>query len=176
MPSKQQGYTNGTFKCLLIANNITLLSKEVGLLLLFLLFLLLLFLLVVLLLLSFLLLLFHTRATSIILNLSILLLIPLFILLLCNFFSQVTPSITGDDVAKCKKFAKQKGDVFAMLSKSLAPSIHGHEYIKQALLCQVSLAPTCTPTSLIAPPNAPSTAAGRCREEPGQRHQTEGRH
>jgi len=77
MPGKQNGYTNGTFKCLLIANNVALLSKE------------------------------------------------------------VTPSITGEDVAKCKKFAKQKGDVFAMLSKSLAPSIHGHEYIKQALLCQL---------------------------------------
>jgi len=77
MPGKQNGYTNGTFKCLLIANNVALLSKE------------------------------------------------------------VTPSITGEDVAKCKKFAKQKGDVFAMLAKSLAPSIHGHEYIKQALLCQL---------------------------------------
>ena len=77
MPGKQNGYTNGTFKCVLIANNVALLSKE------------------------------------------------------------VTPSITGEDVAKCKKFAKQKGDVFAMLAKSLAPSIHGHEYIKQALLCQL---------------------------------------
>merc|ERR1719225_1886124 len=76
MPGKQNGYTNGTFKCLLIANNIALLSKE------------------------------------------------------------VTPSITGEDVAKCKKFAKAK-DVFSMLAKSLAPSIHGHEYIKQALLCQL---------------------------------------
>merc|ERR1719370_473315 len=77
MPGKQNGYTNGTFKCVLIANNVALLSKE------------------------------------------------------------VTPSITGEDVAKCKKFAKQKGDVFAMLAKSLAPSIHGHEFIKQALLCQL---------------------------------------
>jgi len=77
MPGKQNGYTNGTFKCVLIANNVALLSKE------------------------------------------------------------VTPSITGEDVGKCKKFAKQKGDVFAMLAKSLAPSIHGHEYIKQALLCQL---------------------------------------
>jgi len=77
MPGKKNGYTNGTFHCVLIANNVALLSKE------------------------------------------------------------VTPIITGEDVAKCKKFAKQKGDVFAMLSKSLAPSIHGHEYIKQALLCQL---------------------------------------
>merc|ERR1712240_323440 len=77
MPGKQNGYTNGTFKCVLIANNVALLSKE------------------------------------------------------------VTPVITGEDVAKCKKFAKQKGDVFALLSKSLAPSIHGHAYIKQALLCQL---------------------------------------
>jgi len=77
MPGKQNGYTNGTFKCVLISNNVALLSKE------------------------------------------------------------VTPIITGEDVAKCKKFAKQKGDVFKMLSKSLAPSIHGHDYIKQALLCQL---------------------------------------
>merc|ERR1719300_1454075 len=77
MPGKQNGYTNGTFKCVLIANNVVLLSKE------------------------------------------------------------VTPNITGDDVLKCKKFVKQKGDVFAMLAKSLAPSIHGHEYIMQALLCQL---------------------------------------
>ena len=71
MPGKQNRYTSGTFKCLFIANNIALLSKE------------------------------------------------------------VTHSITGDDVAKCKK---QKGDTFTMLGKSLAPWIHGHEYIKQALL------------------------------------------
>ena len=44
--------------------------------------------------------------------------------------------ITGDDVQKCKKIAKQKkGSIFSLLSKSLAPSIHGHEYVKKALLC-----------------------------------------
>ena len=44
--------------------------------------------------------------------------------------------ITGDDVQKCKKVAKQKkGSIFNLLSKSLAPSIHGHEYVKKALLC-----------------------------------------
>merc|ERR1711892_1477824 len=43
----------------------------------------------------------------------------------------------GEDVQKCKKFSKQKGSVFSILAKSLAPSIHGHEYIKRALLCQL---------------------------------------
>merc|ERR1719464_1988464 len=77
LPGKQGGFTSGSFRTVLIANNVVLLSKE------------------------------------------------------------VTPNITGEDVQKCKKFSKQKGNVFQMLAKSLAPSIHGHEYIKQALLCQL---------------------------------------
>jgi len=77
MPGKQGGFTTGTFRTVLIANNVALISKE------------------------------------------------------------VTPNITGEDVQKCKKFSKQKGSVFSILSKSLAPSIHGHEYIKKALLCQL---------------------------------------
>lgn len=77
MPGKQGGYTSGTFRTLLISNNVSLLSKE------------------------------------------------------------VTPNITGEDVQKCKKFSKQKGNVFEILSKSLAPSIHGHEYIKKAMLCML---------------------------------------
>lgn len=77
MPNKQQGYTGGTFRTVVIANNVTLLSKE------------------------------------------------------------VTPNISGDDVRECKNFSKQKGNVFNMLAKSLAPSIHGHEYVKQALLCML---------------------------------------
>ena len=77
MPGKKGGYTSGSFRTVLIANNVVLLSKE------------------------------------------------------------VTPNITSEDVQKCKKFSKQKGNVFEMLSKSLAPSIHGHEYIKKALLCQL---------------------------------------
>ena len=71
LPNKQQGYTGGTFRTVVIANNITLLSKE------------------------------------------------------------VTPNITGKDVHECKKFSKQKGSVFDILSKSLAPSIHGHEFVKK---------------------------------------------
>merc|ERR1740129_2069680 len=77
LPGKQGGVTTGTFRTILITNQVTLMSKE------------------------------------------------------------VTPNITGDDVQKCKKFSKQKGDVFEMLAKSLAPSIHGHEYIKKALLCML---------------------------------------
>jgi len=77
LPGKQGGFTSGTFRTIVIANNVRLMSKE------------------------------------------------------------VTPNITGEDVQKCKKFSKQKGNVFDMLSKSLAPSIHGHEYIKKALLCML---------------------------------------
>merc|ERR1712127_742115 len=44
----------------------------------------------------------------------------------------------GEDVKKIKKFAHQKqGDVFDILASSLAPSIHGHEYIKKAVLCML---------------------------------------
>lgn len=75
MPSKQQNYTNGTFRTIVIANNISQLSKE------------------------------------------------------------ATPSITREDVARCKKLARSKENMFELLAKSLAPSIHGHEYIKKAVLC-----------------------------------------
>lgn len=74
LPNKKMGYTTGTFRTVLISNNIQLLSKE------------------------------------------------------------VSPQISVDDVKKCKKFSKQK-DVFEILAHSLAPSIHGNEYIKKAILC-----------------------------------------
>ncbi|KAG8178125.1 hypothetical protein JTE90_020830 [Oedothorax gibbosus] len=74
LPSKKMGYTSGTFRTILIANNIKLLSKE------------------------------------------------------------VSPQISVDDVKKCKKFSKQK-NVFDILAHSLAPSIHGNEFIKKAILC-----------------------------------------
>jgi DNA replication licensing factor MCM3 len=45
---------------------------------------------------------------------------------------------TTEDVKKIKKFAHQKGqDVFDVLASSIAPSIHGHEYIKKAVLCML---------------------------------------
>ncbi|XP_066532620.1 MCM3 minichromosome maintenance deficient 3 (S. cerevisiae), like [Hoplias malabaricus] len=76
LPAKQGGFTSGTFKTILLANNVKLMSKE------------------------------------------------------------IVPTFSADDVAKIKKFCKSHSkDVFEHLSRSLAPSIHGHEYIKKAILC-----------------------------------------
>jgi len=78
LPSKNNGFTNATFKTILIANNVQILNKEVDFL------------------------------------------------------------FTSEDVKKIKKFAHQKqGDVFDILASSLAPSIHGHDYIKKAVLCML---------------------------------------
>ncbi|KAH8339659.1 hypothetical protein KR074_001955 [Drosophila pseudoananassae] len=74
LPGKRGGYTSGTFKTVLLANNISLLSKESNL------------------------------------------------------------DISREDIMLCKKLAKNN-DIFELLSKSLAPSIHGHAYVKQAILC-----------------------------------------
>jgi len=41
--------------------------------------------------------------------------------------------LTGDDIKVMKKLAK-KNDVFDIVSRSIAPSIFGHEYIKKALV------------------------------------------
>lgn len=42
--------------------------------------------------------------------------------------------VTRDEINICKKLAKNN-DIFDLLAKSLAPSIHGHEYVKKAILC-----------------------------------------
>jgi len=76
LPSKRQGFTPGTFRTILIANNIKVMSKE------------------------------------------------------------VQPNFSPEDLTKIKKFSRSKSeDVFELLAKSLAPSIHGHNYIKKAILC-----------------------------------------
>ncbi|KAG8442095.1 hypothetical protein GDO86_011042 [Hymenochirus boettgeri] len=78
LPSKQGGFTSGTFRTILLANYIKMMSKEIA------------------------------------------------------------PTFSADDVAKIKKFCKAHSkDIFEHLSKSLAPSIHGHEYIKKAILCML---------------------------------------
>ncbi|XP_058823410.1 DNA replication licensing factor Mcm3 [Topomyia yanbarensis] len=74
LPGKQGGYTTGTFRTIVIANNVSQLNKE------------------------------------------------------------STLSVTREEINLCKKLAKNN-DIFELLSKSLAPSIHGHEYVKKAILC-----------------------------------------
>ena len=75
LPFKQGGYTSGSFRTILIAAHVILLSKE------------------------------------------------------------VTPTFSARDVAKIKRFAKSPHhDPFELLAKSLAPSIHGHVFVKKAVL------------------------------------------
>ncbi|CAK1543804.1 unnamed protein product [Leptosia nina] len=77
LPSKQGSFTAGTFRTILIANNITQINKDMNL------------------------------------------------------------NVSLKDVKLCKHLVKSTSDVFELLSKSLAPSIHGHDYIKKAILCQL---------------------------------------
>ena len=77
LPGKQGGYTSGTFKTVLLANNLI-----------------------------------HRQNDDV-------------------------PTISSEDVSKCKNLAKKRKSVFDLLSKSLAPSIHGHDYVKKALLCML---------------------------------------
>ncbi|XP_069014841.1 DNA replication licensing factor MCM3 [Embiotoca jacksoni] len=51
---------------------------------------------------------------------------------------EVSPYFSADDVAKIRNFCRTRSiDVFDQLARSLAPSIHGHEYIKKAILCML---------------------------------------
>ncbi|XP_075454704.1 DNA replication licensing factor MCM3 isoform X2 [Ascaphus truei] len=63
------------------------------------------------------------------------------ILIACNVIQmskEVNSVFSADDVAKIKRFSKSRSkDIFDQLSRSLAPSIHGHDYIKKAILCML---------------------------------------
>lgn len=49
---------------------------------------------------------------------------------------EVAMSLTDQDVKACQKLSRtRKFDVFTRLANSLAPTIHGHERVKKALLC-----------------------------------------
>lgn len=76
LPNKQGAFTAGTFRTILIANNITQINKELNM------------------------------------------------------------NLTREDIKVCKRLVKRNNvDIFDLLGKSLAPSIHGHDYIKKAILC-----------------------------------------
>lgn len=44
-------------------------------------------------------------------------------------------NISREEVSQFKQLAKRNKNIFELLAKSLAPSIHGHEYVKKAILC-----------------------------------------
>lgn len=49
---------------------------------------------------------------------------------------EVSMTLTPDDLRACRRVSQtSRFDVFKTLAKSLAPSIYGHEKVKQALLC-----------------------------------------
>ena len=51
---------------------------------------------------------------------------------------ETVPNFTAEDISKIRTFSQNKReDVFELLANSLAPSIHGHEYIKKAVLCML---------------------------------------
>ncbi|XP_055427212.1 DNA replication licensing factor MCM3 isoform X2 [Bubalus kerabau] len=61
------------------------------------------------------------------------------VLIACNvkqMSKDVQPAFSAEDIAKIKKFSKTRSkDIFDQLARSLAPSIHGHDYVKKAILC-----------------------------------------
>nr|XP_010972180.1 DNA replication licensing factor MCM3 isoform X2 [Camelus bactrianus] len=61
------------------------------------------------------------------------------VLIACNvkqMSKDVQPSFSAEDIAKIKKFSKTRSkDIFDQLARSLAPSIHGHDYVKKAIFC-----------------------------------------
>ncbi|XP_065313818.1 DNA replication licensing factor MCM3-like [Gordionus sp. m RMFG-2023] len=51
---------------------------------------------------------------------------------------EISPTVSGTDVSSIKRFSEQRSrDVFEILARSLAPSIHGLEYVKKAVLCML---------------------------------------
>ncbi|KAM9779422.1 DNA replication licensing factor MCM3 [Syngnathus typhle] len=63
------------------------------------------------------------------------------IMIACNvkqMSKEVSPTFSAEDISKIRNFSRSRsGNVFDQLARSLAPSIHGHEYIKKAILCML---------------------------------------
>ncbi|KAG8225524.1 hypothetical protein J437_LFUL006063, partial [Ladona fulva] len=71
------------------------------------------------------------------------------VLIACNIVQlskeATIPTIKKEDIRLCKKLSRFKGsskeggakNIFELLSQSLAPSIHGHTYVKRAILCML---------------------------------------
>jgi DNA replication licensing factor MCM3 len=65
--------------------------------------------------------------------------------LVANHVSQIKKTTTGPDIAdgiseedkEAIKAISQRDDIFELLSRSIAPSVFGHEYIKKAVLMQL---------------------------------------
>ena len=49
----------------------------------------------------------------------------------------MAPPMTAAQTLLIKRFAKETPNVFKVLAKSIAPSVYGHDIVKEALLCQV---------------------------------------
>ncbi|XP_037100822.1 DNA replication licensing factor MCM3 [Syngnathus acus] len=63
------------------------------------------------------------------------------IMIACNvkqMSKEVSPTFSAEDISKIRNFSRSRSvNVFDQLARSLAPSIHGHEYIKKAILCML---------------------------------------
>lgn len=49
---------------------------------------------------------------------------------------EATLFISREDVKNCRKLVKRR-NIFDLLGRSMAPSIHGHAFIKKAILCML---------------------------------------
>ena len=49
----------------------------------------------------------------------------------------LSPTISGSEVEEVKRLARETSDIFKLLAKSIAPSVFGLDFIKEALVCQV---------------------------------------
>jgi DNA replication licensing factor MCM3 len=78
--------------------------------------------------------------------------------------------MSTEDLLNVREFAK-RDDAFDILSRSIAPSIYGHKEIKEVRCMRRSRSRWCVSFHVLSLlPGAVASAAGWCREEPGQRH------